>query len=56
MVGRATSLGCPLWITAGRRVDEPRQKQHNFDVRCLKEGARIDFYRGEDKDDLLNWA
>ena len=53
-IDKACQHGAPLWISPGQGGNEPRRRQHNFFKHNLIEGARIDFYRGVSKDDLMN--
>ena len=57
-IDRAFKLGYPLWHNAKTGCYYPSRPTHNFQTDNLVEGARIDFFRGEAKDDYPNavWA
>ena len=50
----AITFGYPMWHTNGAGGNEPKRTLLNFKTDCLKECARIDFYRGVCADDFLN--
>ena len=50
----AIEAGWPLWASSGEGGDVPRKILHNFVVNSLKDGARMDFWRGTSRDDFVN--
>ena len=51
---RATDSGMPNWITAAEGGQVPKREVHYFLHHQLKQGARIDMYRGGNEDDMMN--
>ena len=58
LIDYAFRLGCPLWHNALTNGCYPRKRIHNFEKDRLRDGARIDVFRGEATDDYMNciWA
>ena len=44
----------PEWISSAHGGSVPLKRKHDFHEHTLNEGARIDFFRGVQSDDLLN--
>ena len=51
---RATDSGMPNWITPAEGGQVPKREVHYFLHHQLKQGARIDMYRGGNADDMMN--
>ena len=46
--------GWPRWLSDGQGGDRPRKREYHFETHNVKEGARIDFWRGLPKHDRAN--